>query len=178
MTRLLVISDSSSLIIGTKAGLLDAMCDEFRVEIPEKVFEETVIAGKELQKIDALRIEEAIEENKIVIKKAEPLKESKEAKWLSQLNLDKGETEAIKLYLQTNAELLLVDDRQAINAAKLLGINWATIPDIIMGLAERRKISREKALEALKIAQMEGRYKIDFILKAFTKIEKIKGGKK
>ncbi len=178
MTRLLVISDSSSLIIGTKAGLLDVICEEFEVEIPEKVFEETVVAGKELQKIDALRIEEAIEENKIVIRKTEPLKKSKASKWLSQLNLDKGETEAIKLYLQTNAKLLLVDDRQAINAAKLLEINWATIPDIIVGFAERKKISREKALEALKIAQREGRYKIGFILKAFTKIEELKGGKK
>ncbi len=178
MTRLLVISDSSSLIIGTKAGLLSVMCEEFQVEIPEKVFEETVIAGKELQKIDALKIEEAIEENKIVIKKAKSLKESKATKWLSQLNLDEGEMEAIKLCLQTNAKLLLVDDRQAINAAKLLEINWATIPDIVVGFAERKKISRENALEALKIAQKEGRYKIDFILKAFTKIEKIKGGKK
>lgn len=178
MTKLLVISDSSSLIIGTKAGLLDLLCEEFQVEIPETVFEETVVAGKELQKSDALKIEEAIEENKITVKKTKPLKESKASKWLNRLNLDKGEMEAIKLYIQTNAKLLLVDDRQAINAAKLLEINWVTIPDIIVGFVERKKISREKALEALKIAQREGRYKIDFILKAFTKIEKIKGGKK
>ena len=178
MTRVLVISDSSSLIIGTKAGLLDVMCEEFQVEIPEKVFEETVVAGKELQKMDALKIEKAIEENKIVVKKAKPLKEGRTAKWLSQLSLDEGEMEAIKLYIQTKAKLLLADDRQAINAAKLLEINWATIPDIIVGFAERKKISREEALEALKIAQIEGRYKIGFILKAFNKIEKIKGGKK
>ena len=178
MTRLLVIIDSSSLIIGTKAGLLKVICEEFQVEIPEKVFEETVVVVKALQKIDALKIEKAIEENKIVIKKTKSLKEGKVAKWLSQLNLDDGEMEAIKLYLQTNAKLLLVDDRQAINAAKLLEINWATIPDIIIGFAVRKKISREKALEALKMAQREGRYKIDFILKAFNKIEKLKGGKK
>ena len=178
MTRLLVIGDSSSLIIGTKAGLLDAICEEFQVEIPEKVFEETVMAGKELQKIDALKIEEAIEENRIVVKKIKPLKEGKAAKQLSRLNLDEGEMEAIKLYIQTNAKLLLADDRQAINAAKLLEINWATIPDIVVGFAERKKISKEKALEALKIAQIEGRYRIDFILKAFNKIEELKGGKK
>ncbi len=178
MTKLLVISDSSSLIIGTKAGLLDAMCEEFRVEIPEKVFEETVVAGKELQKIDALKIEEAIEENKVVVKKTKPLKEGKVAKQLSQLNLDEGEMDAIKLYIQANAKLLLADDRQAINAAKLLEINWATIPDIIVGFAERKKISKEEALEALKIAQREGRYKLDFVIKAFNKIEKLKGGKK
>ncbi|MEW6295354.1 MAG: hypothetical protein AB1467_03615 [Candidatus Diapherotrites archaeon] len=178
MTKLLVISDSSSLIIGTKAGLLTALCEEFEVEIPEKVFEETVAAGKELQKIDALKIEEAIEENKIMVKKATPIKDSKVMKWFKELNLDEGESQAIHLYIQTNAKLLLVDDKQAINAAKLLEINWATIPDIIVGFAERAKIPKENALEALKIAQQEGRYKIDFILKAFNKIEKIKGGKK
>ena len=178
MTRVLVISDSSSLIIGTKAGLLNAMCEEFQIEIPEKVFEETVLAGKELQKIDALKIEEAIEENKIAVKKTEPLKEGKTARWLSQLSLDEGETEAIKLYIQTNAKLLLIDDRQAINAAKLLEINWTTIPNIIVEFAVRKKISRETALEALKIAQREGRYKLGFILKAFNKIEELKGGKK
>ncbi len=178
MTKLLVISDSISLIIGTKAGLLDAICEEFQVEIPEKVFEETVLAGKELQKIDALKIEDAIKENRIAVKKTKPLKEGKTANWLSQLNLDTGKMEAIKLYIQTNAKLMLIDDRQAINAAKLLEINWATIPDIIVEFAIRKKISREIALEALKIAQREGRYKIEFVLKAFNKIEKIKGGKK
>jgi predicted nucleic acid-binding protein len=178
MIRLLVISDSSSLIIGTMAGLLNVLCKEFHIQIPEKVFEETVTAGKELQKIDALKIEEAIEEKKIVVKKITPLKQGKASKWLSQLNLDEGEIEAIKLYIQTKAKLLLADDRQAINAAKLLEINWTTIPDIIVGFAERKKISREDALQSLKIAQKEGRYKIDFILKAFNRIENIKGGKK
>jgi predicted nucleic acid-binding protein len=178
MTRLLVISDSSSLIIGTKAGLLEIICEEFRVEIPERVFEETVVAGKELQRVDALRIEAAVEESRILVKKTKPLKESRAAKWLGRLNLDEGETEAITLYLQTNANLLLADDKQAINAAKLLGINWATIPDLIVGFVERKKISTESALEALKTAQREGRYKMDFILKAFNKIEETKGGKK
>lgn len=177
MTRLLVVSDSSSLIIGTKAGMLGVMCAEFKVEIPEKVFEETVVAGKELQKIDALRIEEAVESGAIKVRKAEPSGDKKMGEFLGKFNLDEGERQAIQLYVRRNAQLLLADDRMAINAAKLLGINWATIPDIIVGFAEREKITRREALEALKTAQEEGRYKLDFILGALDKIEKIKGGK-
>jgi len=178
MTKLLVVSDSSSLIIGTKAGLLDVLCKEFSVEIPEKVFEETVVAGKELQKVDALRIEEAVESKKILVKKIKPLKDNKAEKWFRELNLDEGEKQAIELYMQINAELLLADDKQAINAAKLLKINWATVPDIIVGFAERKKITNKTALEALRTVQEEGRYKLDFILEAVNKLNELKGGKK
>ncbi|MFH1697377.1 MAG: hypothetical protein ABH854_05745 [Candidatus Diapherotrites archaeon] len=178
MTKLLVISDSSSLIIGTKAGLLDALAREFRVEIPQSVFEETVIAGKKLQKVDALKIEEAVNGKLITVRKAGGCTDKKTAKMLDEFNLDRGERDAIQLYIRRNAKLLLVDDRQAINAAKLLGITWTTVPEIIVGFAEKRKISRGNALDALRIAQDEGRYKLDFILEAFMKVEKIKGGGK
>lgn len=176
MTKILVVSDSSSLIIGAKADLLDVICDEFFVKIPEKVFEETVIEGKKLQKIDALKIEDAIENKKVVVEKIKPLKNKKAMEWMARLNLDEGEEQAMHLYIQTNAKLLLVDDKQAINAAKLVGINWATVPDIIIGFAERKIIARSKALDALRIAQEEGRYRLDFILEAFKKIEESKGG--
>lgn len=178
MTKLLVVSDSSSLIIGTKAGLLDMLCNEFSVEIPKRVFEETVVAGKVLQKIDALKIEEAVENRRIAVREIKPVKNKKMNRWFKELNLDEGEMQAIQLYVQIKAKLLLADDRQAINAAKLLEINWVTIPDLIVGFAERKKLSANKALEALKIAQEEGRYKLDFILEAFNRIEKLKGGEK
>lgn len=172
MTKLLVVSDSSSLILVTKAGLLETLCSEFFVEIPGKVFQETVVVGKELQKIDAFEIEQVIENKKIKVKKIKAISDKKVIKLFTEFNLDLGEMEAIVLYLQTKANLLLVDDKQAINTAKLLEINWATIPGIIVDFYKRKKISKERALEALKTAQIEGRYKIDFILKAFNEIEK------
>ena len=73
MTKLLVIADSSSLILGTKAGLLNAICREFLVKIPEKVFEEAVTAGKNLQKIDAFKIEEEIRDKRIIVEKVKSL---------------------------------------------------------------------------------------------------------
>lgn len=175
MTKAVIVSDSSSLIIGTKAGLLDAMCKEFQIVIPEKVFEETVIAGRELQKIDALEIWNSVKEKKIKLKKTRAMKNQKVAYWLDEFALDAGEKQAIALYFQTKAKMLLVDDRQAIKTAKLLGIRWVTIPGIIVAFSDRKIVSKEKAVEALKIAQDEGRYKIGFINEAF---KKIKGGRK
>ncbi|MFH1894971.1 MAG: hypothetical protein ABIJ74_00090 [archaeon] len=178
MTKVLVVSDSSSLILGTKAGLLDIICKEFAVQIPKKVFEETVIEGKKLQKVDALKIEKAVEDKRISVKIVGQPKNNRLNKWADQLNLHEGEKEAIQLYIQENARLLLADDRQAINAAKLLEINWATIPDLIVFFAKKKKIKLQDALDSLSTAQTEGRYKLDFVLEAFNEIQKIKGGKK
>ncbi len=173
MTKYLVVSDSSSLIIAAKTGLLNALCSEFLVQIPEKVFDEAVTAGKLRQKIDALTIDEAIEEKKLVVIKTKPGKADKIHKMLEKLNMDEGEREALQLYFAQNADLLLVDDRQAINAAKLLGAKWATIPDIIVGFAQTGKITRKIAFESLKIAEREGRYKIEIMITAMEKIENI-----
>jgi len=174
MTSVLVVCDSSSLILLAKANLLELLCKEFSVEIPEKVFEETVVAGKKLQKIDALKIEDAVEKKLIGVKGVIPAKAGKTEKWLNELNLDDGEKEAIQLYLQRKAHLLVVDDKQAIKAAKLLEINWTTAPGLVVGFVGRKKLRHESALEALKILQKEGRYRLDFILEAFDKIEKIR----
>lgn len=39
------------------------------------------------------------------------------------------------------------------------------------------ELKKSKALESLRIAQEEGRYKLDFILDAFNRIQQLKGGK-
>ncbi len=166
MTKLLVVSDSCSLILVTKAKLLDIICEEFRIEIPEKVFEETILVGKKLNKADAFVIEKRINSNKIIVKKVEKRNNKK----ISQFNLDKGEEEAILLSIHNKAEFLLVDDKQAINTAKILEINWITIPVLIQSFYEKKKISKNAALEALSIVQREGRYKLDFILEVLKNI--------
>lgn len=173
MTKVLVVSDSSSLILATKAGFLDVVCREFAVIVPEEVFEETVTAGKSLSRVDALVIEAAIDNKKISVRKVRPAKDRKSLKRLQEFALDEGELKAIQLYIQASARLLLVDDRRAINAAKVLGLKWTTIPTMLVGFAKNGLVSRGAALEALRILQLEGRYKLDFILDAFNSLEKI-----
>lgn len=169
MTKLLVVSDSCSLILLTRAKLLDIVCKEFSVEIPSKIFEEVVIVGKELNKVDAFIIEKKIKTKKIFVKEISLNKLNE----LIQFNLDKGEEEAIMLSIQDNADFFLADDKQAINTAKFLGINWISIPILIQSFYEKKKINQNDAFEALSIVQREGRYKLDFILEVLKNI----GGK-
>lgn len=172
MTKLLVVSDSSSLILAAKSNLLELICMDFLVEIPQKVFEETVSAGKDLQKIDAFIIEKLINEKKIIVKKIRPLQRQSVIESIEKFSLDEGEKQAIILYFQENAQLLLADDKQAINTAKFLGIDWTSVPVIAVELFNRKRISKKSALESLRILQEEGRYRLDFILDAFNEIEK------
>ncbi len=165
MTKSLVVSDSSSLILITKAGLLSILCKEFEVEIPMKVFEETVIAGKDLQKPSAFQVEKAIHAKDIAVKKLSTIKES------SVYPLSGGEKEAVELYFQSEADLLLMDDWSGIRAAKTLNINWTTALGLLMEFVDRKKISRQDGIEALRILQNEGRYKLDFITEAFNEIQ-------
>lgn len=174
MTKSLVVSDSSSLILLTKAGLLSIVCKEFRVEIPEKVYTETVVIGKQLQKVDAFRIDEAIRNDSIKVKKIQFLKANKMAGKLDEFNLGDGERDAILLYQQENANVLLIDDQQEIGMAKLLNINWVTIPRLIAGLTKTGRIHKREGLEALRVVQLYGRYTLDFILDAVDEIEKTK----
>jgi len=173
MTKLLVVSDSCSLILATKANLLGVICEEFTIKIPKAVFEETITAGKKFQKADAYKIDEAIQKGQILVKQVQPLKQKGIKNLIKEFSLGDGEEEAIWLYLQTNANLLLVDDKQAINTAQILEINWATIPNIVVSFAKRKKITKNHALKALEILQEEGRYKLNIIFDSFKKIEEI-----
>ena len=172
MTKSLVVSDSSSLILVTKAGLLSILCKEFEVEIPERVFEETVTAGRQFQKVDSIKIDETIREKKIKVKKVN--KENNVlAKQLAEFNLGEGEKEAILLYRQVNAKVLLIDDLQGIKMAKLINLNWTTVPKLVTGFVKGGKISKKQGLEALRVIQLAGRYRLDFILDAMNEIEKL-----
>lgn len=174
---MLVVSDSSSLILATKAGLLKLICVEFAVEIPPTVFEETVVAGKLLNKLDAWKIEEAIGARQIKVMPVNSNPNPKTLKWFEEFRLGAGEQEAIQLYLQGQADILLVDDRQAIHAAKLLNIAWVSLPVLLAGMAERQKLPLGEAMEKLRIIQEQGRYRLEFIIEIFNRLEKLRGEK-
>ncbi|GHV13367.1 nucleic acid-binding protein [Spirochaetia bacterium] len=107
-----VISDSSPLIALAQCGRLDLLDSLFgRVVIPAKVFEETqVIAGVVASLITAWS------QGKIMTMNGTNLARAK------ALALDPGETEALALYWDTNADLLLIDELDGRQAALAAGI--------------------------------------------------------
>ena len=100
-----VVSDSSPLIHLSQIGRLSLLREIFgELLIPPAVYHEVVVEGREKpgsrEIMDASWI-------KVVEIRNERLKS------VLQLQLDEGEAEAIVLALETNASLILLDDREA-----------------------------------------------------------------
>ncbi|GHU71787.1 nucleic acid-binding protein [Spirochaetia bacterium] len=124
---MLVISDSSPLIALAQCGRLDLLDSLFdQVTIPAKVFEETqVTAGKVASLITAWS------QGKIMTVNGTNLARAK------ALALDPGETEALALYWDTNADLLLIDELEGRQAALAAGIKITGTVGILITAKQR-----------------------------------------
>lgn len=109
---LLVVSNSSIIIALAKACHLDLMEKLFKkIFVPEAVWREVTIGGKpaseKIFRADFIQVEKTY---------------NKRLAALLEEFVDKGEAEAIVLALQLNADVVLIDDRDARNLAKKLGL--------------------------------------------------------
>ena len=85
--------------------------------------------------------------------------------------LGKGEAEAIALAISEKAAVIGIDDKQAINACKLLRIPFTTAVAILIRMHEKGVIQTEDALRKLEALQRFGRYKIEIMNAARSKLE-------
>jgi len=164
----MLIFDASTLILLAKAELLDEFLDSFdgEVLIPTEVERECCSAKKSL---DAFVIEKAINEKRIMVK---VLKERRlYRKIRADFALGSGEAEAIALAYSAGAQLVGIDDKNGINACKLLKIPFATAINILIRMCEKGLV--EKELAFLKLAALEryGRYKSSIISDARSRLE-------
>lgn len=168
---MLVIYDSSTLILLAKSDLIDTALKYFgKFIIPEAVYQESVERGKEAKKHDAFLIESRIKENKIEVKKLKRKEFTK--KLLKDFKLGKGEAESIGLYLQEEGDLLGVDDKEGIKVCKIFKIKIFTAISLLVHLANEGEIDNWKPkLEKLK---KYGRYSDKIISKALNSINKKK----
>ncbi|ASJ08915.1 hypothetical protein A3L11_06625 [Thermococcus siculi] len=109
-----VVSDSTPLIHLAKIGRLELLQEFFgEISIPAAVYRECVLEGGNSE--DALAIKNA----KWI--KVENISDEKLKRAL-MLELDEGESEAIVLALERNAELILIDDYDGREVARALGL--------------------------------------------------------
>lgn len=110
------------------------------------VYLETVEKGKEKGLLDAYLIEKNVNNGKIqVIIAKEKYKKDIEKLY----GITKGENETICLALQKNAKLILSDDKKCINTCKTLGLKFAISADVVVALYTKKRIMKDKAIEAL-----------------------------
>ncbi|GAB6102788.1 DUF3368 domain-containing protein [Thermococcus atlanticus] len=139
-----VVSNSTPLIHLAKIGRLNLLREFFgEVFIPEAVYRECVVEGKDLE--DAKLIENA---GWIMV---ERIRDGRLKKSL-MIELDEGESEAIVLAIEKGAEMLLMDDYDGREIARALGLKTTGTIGILLrakieGLIESIKDELDKLKE-------------------------------
>lgn len=164
----MIVFDSSTLVLLAKAEMLDMFLNDFRsdVAIPRSVEKEVTIKGT----FDALLLRKRIEEGKIKVKS---VKDENTNKFIQDFGINIGEAESICLAMSGKNSILATDDKKAINACKLLGINFTNAPSILIKFREKMLLTDEQAEEKLNLLIKNGRYKKDIIETARATLKEV-----
>lgn len=162
MKRELVL-DSSTAILLAKINLLSLVANEYKVIFPESVKGETT---KKKDAFDSKLIAKLIGENKIKIVK---VKKAKSSKLLEDFNIEEGEADSLVL-AREKKHILATDDGPTIKVCKILNVKFTTAIHFLIYYYKKRMLSKEIALEKLKLLEKYGRYNYDIIKDAKNKI--------
>jgi len=167
----MIILDSSTLILIARIDLLDPFLAgvQSRVAIPTEVERECCGVKRTL---DALMIQKALDESRVQVVAVKNHRLI--AKLQVDFNMGKGEAEAIALAIKEKAQLLGIDDKNGINACKLLGIPFTTAVGILVRSREKGLLDRGDALAKLKALAQYGRYKPAIVEDARRRLEQRK----
>ena len=160
--------DASTLILIAKADLLDLFLTSINVPvaIPGEVEKECCSSKKAL---DAIIIQKALEESRIEVVAVSNRRLV--AKLQADFSLGKGEAEAIALALHEKAQLVGVDDKNGIDACRVLGMAFTTAVGILIRSKEKGLLEGPDAIAKLALLAKYGRYKHSIIEDATLKLE-------
>ncbi len=144
--------DSCSTILLAKATLLETCSSMYNLSLTNEVYAE-VLAGKSKLFPDALLVEKLKNEQKIKIEIAD----SKLTKKFEQdFKMGAGEASIVSAGVNDRSKIVVTDNRQGRIAAKINNLQLAGSLDLIVALYQQQKVSKEKAMAALKTLQEEG----------------------
>jgi predicted nucleic acid-binding protein len=164
----MVVLVASTLILLAKMEVLDPFLDGIKSQalIPTAVANECCAVKRSL---DALLIQKALDESRIRVLAVKDRKLV--AKLRGDFGLGKGEAEAIVLALAEKAPVLGIDDKNGINACKLLGIACTTAIGILIRIREKGLLTADEAPAKLSTLGEQGRYKQTILEDARRKLE-------
>lgn len=109
-----------------------------------------------------------IQEDRI---KVVPVKDTEQKKKLiKDFNIYSAEAEAIVFALQKDCKVIATDDRNAIRACKVLGLDFVTAISVLIRAYEKGFLDRAEALSKLERLTIIGRYSKKIINDAKTRI--------
>ena len=140
---MLAVSDSTPLIHLAKIKKIDLLKNLFKkIYIPNEVYEEVVINGKEKSENEIFLIKNNLKEKFIEIKKTSLNLEVK--------NIQIGERKAITLCQELKIKNLLIDDKDGYNIAEILGLNPIRTTGLFLILLDKSIINLEEYEKSLK----------------------------
>ena len=164
----MIVLDASTLILLARTELLDRFVEliDHDVVIPKEVEREACRVKKPL---DALVIQRALVEKRIKVVTVKDRKMYRKIR--EDFALGKGEAQAIVLALSEQSTLLGIDDKNGINACKLLRIPFTTAVAILARMHDKAIISKDEALANLSRLEKVGRYSTEIMAEARSRLE-------
>ena len=164
----MIVFDASTLILIAKAELLDLFLARISVPvaIPSEVEKECCGSKKAL---DAIIIQQALDESRIEVFTVRNRRLV--AKLQADFSLGKGEAEAIALALNEKVQLVGIDDKNGIDACRVLGIAFTTAVGILIRSRDKGLLDGPDAIAKLALLAKYGRYKHSIIEDARLKLE-------
>ncbi len=163
----IVVSDTSSLILLSKASVLERVCAKYEIYIPPSVEKEATSPELRKKHTDANQIHDLIQSKALRVRKLR--RRSK-----LTVRLGPGEADAVRLFQQLNADVLLTDDGKAIKVFRMLRIPFTISPNIVLELYKKGDVKFDEALRSLEQLRVHGRYSPDIIAESLLKLQKEK----
>lgn len=136
----MIVSNTSPLLYLAKLGKLEILKIIFnKIYIPEAVYEEAVLNGKEKGFLDARIIEKAVSDGWIEVRKV-----SDNFDKTLYGEIDMGEIQAIKLAKEIKSKLLLIDDAIARIISQSLGLNSKGILYVLLRAYHKKIINKKE----------------------------------
>ncbi len=165
----IVVSDTSSLILLSKASVLEKACLRYEIYIPPSVEKEACAPSLRGKHADAMRIYDLIGNKALTVRKLTARKTR------MPVRLGMGEADAIRLFLQLKAQLLLTDDGKAIKACRMLKIPFTISPNLVLELYKKGDLDGNATLLSLEKLRIYGRYPPDIVAELLLKLQPEKG---
>lgn len=165
-----LISNATPLIYLAKADQLKALQTVIRqILIPQSVYREVVVEGKNLGEKDAYRVDRAISEGWIIVQEVKDI-------YPVEIPIHPGEAEVISLAKEMGVERVLLDDVKARVACELAGLRPIGTLGIILRAVGDHNLSFDQFLTTLEHIVRSGFYlKEEIYLRAVQEAKKLSG---
>ena len=156
----MIIFDASPLILLAKAELLERFLGSFPepVVIPQGVQAECC---ENKISFDAQLIAGLIAEKHIEVRQLRDRKAFEQLR--REFSLGVGEAQAIALTQASSARLIVIEDRNGVNACKILKLPFTGALGVLLRMWEKELLSKEEVLGKLEILRKYGRYRADIV---------------